>query len=113
TLSLVLMNGNYYDDIQPQSSSKQNNLPFVKSFFREYTLNIDISKLNDVDLDQENDFNDQNMYTNTELRKEIESLTNRVSYENKNFSEETYFRTEITQLYPRKSECDKSKPEDI
>src|SRR5699024_12364898 len=33
TLSLVLMNGNYYDDIQPQSSSKQNNLPFVKSFF--------------------------------------------------------------------------------
>lgn len=113
TLSLVLMNGNYYDDIQPQSSSKQNNLPFVKSYFQEYTLNIDISKLNDVDIDQENDFNDQNMFTSSELRQEIDSLANRFSYEIKNFGEETYFRTGITQLYPRKTELDKSEPEVI
>lgn len=113
TLSLVLMNGNYYDDIQPRSSAKQNNMPFVKSFFEEYTLNIDISKLNDVDLDQENDFNDQNMFTSSELRQEIDSLANRFSYDIKNFGEETYFRTGITQLYPRRTETDKSKPEVI
>src|SRR5699024_6015992 len=113
TLSLVLMDGNYYDDIQPTSSSKRNNMPFVKSYFDEYTLNIDISKLNDVDIDQENEFNDQNMFTSSELRQEIDSLANRFSYDIKNFAEEAYFRTGIRQLYPRKEATNNDNPEII
>lgn len=111
TLSLVLIDGNYYDDIQPRSSATQNNMPFVKSYFEEYTLNIDISKLNDVDLDQENDFNDQNMFTSSELRKEIDSLATLFSNDIRNFAEETYFRTGITQLYPRKTSVSKDTTE--
>lgn len=104
TLSLVLLNGNYYDDIQVRNMQKESNLPFVKSYFEEYILNIDISKLNDIDIDQENDFNDQNMFTSSELRQEIDSLAQRFSYDIKTFGEETYFRTGITQLYQRKSQ---------
>lgn len=111
TLSLVLMNGNYYDDIQASNASQQQNLPFVKSYFKEYTLNIDISKLNDVDIDQENDFNDQNMFTSSELRKEIDSLSHRFSYDIKIFGDETYFRTGIKQLYPRSTTPNTNTPE--
>ena len=112
TLSLVLMNGNYYDDVQSSNSSKQSsNMPFVKSYFKEYTLNIDISKLNDVDIDQENEFNDQNMFTSSELRQEIDSLATSFSYDIKTFGDETYFRTGITQLYPRNTKSDETAPE--
>lgn len=111
TLSLVLMNGNYYDDIQASNAPQQQNLPFVKSYFKEYTLNIDISKINDVDIDQENDFNDQNMFTSSELRQEIDSLARRFSYDIKTFGEETYFRSGITQLYPRSTAAITDTPE--
>ncbi len=113
TLSLVLMNGNYYDDIQSRNIITNKKLPFVKSYFDEYTLNIDLSKINDVDIDQENDFNDQNMFTISELRQEIDSLAHRYSYDIKTFTEETYFRSGITQLYPRKTQGNKDTPEYI
>ena len=111
TLSLVLINGNYYDDIQARNSPKQQNMPFVKSYFEEYTLNIDISKLNDVDIDQENEFNDQNMFTSSELRQEIDSLATSFSYDIKTYGDETYFRSGITQLYPKSVNPNEAVPE--
>lgn len=97
-LSLVLSNGNYYDDIQQRSQLKQARKPFVKSYFDEYTFNIDISKFNDIDIEQENDFNDHSMFTISELRKEIDSLSQSFSKDLEHHSSETYFRTGMTQL---------------
>jgi len=105
TLSLVLMNGNYYDDILTRNTHKNSKLPFVKSYFDEYTLHIDLSKINDVDIEKENDFNDQNMFTISELRKEIDSLASRYSYDIRTFTEETYFRTGLTQLYLKRNQA--------
>lgn len=52
-IQLVLYEGNYYDDIQLRDARKMQNLPFVKSYFDEYTINIDVSQLNKVDLEDE------------------------------------------------------------
>src|SRR5699024_6711185 len=62
---------------------------------------------------QENDFNDHNMFSSSELRQGIVSLAKRLTYDIKNFDEETYFLTGITQLYPRRTESGKSKSEII
>src|SRR5699024_2568287 len=52
-----------------------------------------------------NDFNDQNMFTISELRKEIDSLASRYSYDIRTFTEETYFRTGLTQLYLKRNQA--------
>ena len=48
-LQLVLIDGNYYDDIQPKDYIKRTkNKPSVKSKFDKYIINIDLSKFNDI-----------------------------------------------------------------
>ena len=44
-LSLVLSNGNYYDEIQVRKSKDKKKYPFVKSEFEEYSINLDLSKV--------------------------------------------------------------------
>lgn len=106
TLSLVLRNGNYYDDIQHRSQLKQKRMPFVKSYFDEYVFNIDLSQFNDIDLDQENDFNDHNMFTISELRKEIDSLSHNYNTDVRHHKDEIYFRSGMNQLYPKSKNSD-------
>ncbi len=53
-LQLILYNGNYYNDIFNRLPKKRERNPHAKSAFEKYTMNIDLSKLNDVDLDKEN-----------------------------------------------------------
>ena len=42
-LSLLLKDGNYYDEIQPRKPEDIDNKPFAKSYFDSYTINIDLS----------------------------------------------------------------------
>ena len=51
-LQLVLNNGNYYQDIVPKKYQEREKLPFAKSSFKVYRINIDLSKLNQVDEDE-------------------------------------------------------------
>ena len=53
-LKLVLNNGNYYEDIVPQKYEERSKLPFARSSFKKYTLNIDLSQLNQVDVNENN-----------------------------------------------------------
>lgn len=73
TLSLILREGNYYEEIQSGSSSQTS--PFAKSYFDEYSINIDLTALNERDIDKEHDVSNQNMYKISELRVEIDSLS--------------------------------------
>jgi lipopolysaccharide export system permease protein len=75
TLSLILRNGHYYDEILTNSVKKQRKKPFAKSYFEEYTINIDLTELNDKDIDKENKLNNHNMYNVGELIVEIDSLS--------------------------------------
>tara|TARA_B100000900_G_scaffold68048_2_gene53351 strand:+ start:1368 stop:2726 length:1359 start_codon:yes stop_codon:yes gene_type:complete len=74
-LQLKLYQGNHYDEIVSADFSKRINKPFVKSYFEEYLINIDIAALNEVDFNQEEDVNKHSMMKVSELSYAIDSLT--------------------------------------
>ena len=73
-LQLKLYDGNYYDEIISEDYSKKIKKPFVKSYFEEYLINIDIASLNEVDFNEEDDINRHSMMKVNELKTTIDSL---------------------------------------
>jgi lipopolysaccharide export system permease protein len=73
-LQLDLLEGNYYEDIQPQKMEEREKLPFAKSSFKKYTINIDLAKLNGASDDGAEIINAFNMLTMSELKYTIDSL---------------------------------------
>ena len=73
-LKLVLKDGNYYEDIIPKKFEDRNKVPFAKSEFKRYVINIDLSKLNGADLDEGNITNTNTMLNVNELRYTLDSL---------------------------------------
>ncbi|WP_432264689.1 LptF/LptG family permease [Autumnicola patrickiae] len=92
-LSLVLKDGNYYDEIQPNDAAKRKNKPYAKSYFEEYIINIDLSEFNNVDLDDENYHNSQGMLNTSELRESIDSFSTNYNKEVKIFKESMLSRS--------------------
>jgi lipopolysaccharide export system permease protein len=74
-LKLVLKDGNYYEDITPKKYEEREKIPFAKSEFDRYVINIDLSKLNNVKLDEEQITNTNTMLTVGELRYTLDSLS--------------------------------------
>ena len=95
-LSLILKDGNYYDEIQQNDPVKRNNKPFTKSYFKEYIINIDLSNFNNVDMDDENYRNSQNMLKIGELTESIDSFSTSYNQEMDRFAEVMYSRTGAT-----------------
>jgi lipopolysaccharide export system permease protein len=62
-LQLVLNDGYYYEDLVPNKYEDRIKMPFVKSHYKKYTLNIDLSQLNKVNVDDENIANTNTMLT--------------------------------------------------
>src|SRR5690606_13510923 len=58
-LQLILKEGHYYLDVTNSKDRKKN--PFTKANFKTYTINKDLSDLNDVDLDEERDVSTDKM----------------------------------------------------
>ncbi len=98
TLSLILNDGNYYDDIQVNNKIKQKRMPFAKSYFEQYSINIDLTELNSADIDKENQLSNQNMYNMSELFVEIDSLSKSYSKDIKVFSDNMYYRSGISKF---------------
>lgn len=92
-LSLILKDGNYYDEIQPDSPVERQKRPFAKSHFDQYVINLDLSGFNDVDLEEENYSNTHNMLKISELRTTIDSFSTSYNQEVKNLSINLYNRT--------------------
>ena len=95
-LSLILRDGNYYDEIQQNNPAKRYNKPFAKSYFEEYVINIDLSTFNDVDLDDENYRNSQKMLKISELTESIDSFSTFYNEERNKFSDLMYRRSGAT-----------------
>lgn len=98
TLSLVLKDGNYYEDIQLKNAVKQRSRPFAKSYFEEYTLNIDLTALNDTDINKKNELSNHNMYRASELFAEIDTLSNSFTNDIRLFGENMYYRTGVNKF---------------
>lgn len=74
-LKLILFDGNFYEDVYPRKLKDRKKYPFAKSSFETYTMNIDLSNLNTVDIDDKSYSNKYNMLNVNELDYTIDSLT--------------------------------------
>ena len=104
TLTLLLKRVNYYEDVQVKDLEERKRLPFAKSYLDEYAINLDLTKFNSVDIDQENELNSHNMYQVHELVDEIDTLSSAYSNDIAVFTEQMYFRTGIAKFDDEKVE---------
>lgn len=96
TLSLILRDGYYYDEIQQKDIKKRKRKPFAKSSFDDYTINIDLTELNNKDVDKENKLSNHNMYNVNELVIEIDSLSTSFNKNIQSFAQNMLYRTGFT-----------------
>ncbi|EAR00250.1 LptF/LptG family permease [Maribacter sp. HTCC2170] len=73
-LQLVLYDGHYYRDLPKSSKKAKNKHPFAKADFETYTMNIDLSEFNNVDMDEVRDRETEKMKNVFRLTKDIDSL---------------------------------------
>ena len=73
-LQLVLYNGDYYEEIIPKKGKEKQKQPFASANFKTYIKNIDLSTLNDMDLERENNITTDKMKNISRLIKDIDSL---------------------------------------
>ena len=87
TLQLILNNGYYYEDIIPKKYEDRSKVPFAKSSFKKYIINIDLSKLNKVDVDDTSVSNTNTMLNLSELNYTLDSLQKNRNSDILSFSE--------------------------
>ena len=87
TLKLVLNDGNYYEDVIPKNYEDRKKVPFAKSTFKKYIINIDLSKLNAIDVDNASVSNTNTMLNLNELTYTLDSLNKNRNTEILSFSE--------------------------
>ena len=92
-LKLVLNDGNYYEDIIPKKFEERNKVPFAKSEFKRYVINIDLSKLNSANLDDDQITNTNTMLNVSELRYTLDSLQKNYNKDVESISENVSQRT--------------------
>jgi len=92
-LKLVLKNGNYYEDITPKKYEERNKIPFAKSEFKKYIINIDLSKLSNTSAEDDEITNTNTMLTVSELNYTLDSLTKNYNKEVKSFVDNINDRT--------------------
>ncbi len=98
TLSLILNNGYRYEEVQVKDIKKRRRRPHTKTYFEEYTINIDLTEMNNKDIDKQNKLSNQNMYKISELFVEIDSLSNSFTKDVEVFAENMYFRSGAAKL---------------
>lgn len=91
-LQLVLYDGNRYEEIQPKKLKERQRFPHAKVSFEQYTMNIDLSQFNNVDLSEERYTTTYRMQKADELRASIDSLEKQFSNQ-KSVFKDNFLRT--------------------
>ncbi len=73
-IQLVLKDGHLYQTVEKRGTDRQR-YPFANSQFETYTMNIDLTELNNVDLEEERDIETAKMKNISRLRKDVDSLS--------------------------------------
>ncbi len=106
-LRLILNDGHYYSDVSPQDVKARKRKPFAKSKFETKIINIDLSKLNNVDFDEQSQTDKYNMLDVGGLNKTIDSLVGQYNDEHKTFSENLHLRSGLNRnREPKKKAVD-------
>lgn len=107
-LQLELQNGNYYENIIPKKYEERNKQPFAKSSFKKYTLNIDLTKLDQGNGD-DSDITSEKMLTLSELNYTIDSLQRNYNNDIISFADNTVQRNDYVFQLNRIQNIDKEK----
>lgn len=94
-LKLILSDGHYYSDVSARNPSDRKKKPFIKSKFETKVINIDLSKMNDVDFDEKSQTDKYSMLDVKGLNKTIDSLVIKYNDENETFSKNLHLRSGI------------------
>src|SRR5690554_6816338 len=73
-LQLILFDGYFYDDTPPKDHKNRQKKQMTKSQFKKYTINVDLSNLNNVDLEQKDISDKYNMLNIRDLSYTIDTL---------------------------------------
>ena len=92
-LQLILKDGYYYEDVTA-SGKRKNIYPHAKAHFETYTMNVDLSMFNDIDV-EEKKVSTYKMFNVKELNYAIDSLTAENKKKLTTFSTNIYQRTGI------------------
>ncbi|GEM55519.1 permease [Flavobacterium branchiophilum] len=97
-LKLELHDGYYYEDIVPTKYEDRNKVPFAKASFKTDVINIDLTKLDNVNLNDESVVNSDNMLNVSELKYTLDSLNQNYKKDVISFTDNIYQRTGIVFL---------------
>lgn len=97
-LSLKLKDGNYYNEVYEQDIKKKKREPFARSYFETYTLNIDLSALDDVDFEDKSIDNAYTMLNVVELQENIDKQSEDISENLKKFGDQFVKKAGFTSL---------------
>lgn len=94
-LQLVLYNGFQYEDVMPEKYEERRKMPFAKSAFKQYTMNLDLSQLNKVNPEEQVSAGTNTMLNISELSYTLDSLNTNYQNEVASFAENIHTRSGI------------------
>ena len=97
-LKLVLFDGYYYDDTPGKTYEERQKKGFTKSAFKKHTMNIDLSQMNAVDLEDKSYSDKYSMLDISDLSYTTDSLIRSRQESVKEFGNTLYKRTNIETL---------------
>lgn len=100
-LQLILNDGYYYEDITPKKYEDRQKLPFAKSAFKRYTINMDLSGLSEASMGDDQVVATTSMLTVNELVYTLDSLRTSYAKDRVSFADNIYQRTGITSFASR------------
>ncbi|AWI26337.1 LptF/LptG family permease [Flavobacterium pallidum] len=112
-IQLVLYNGAQFEDIIPKKYNEREKMPFAKTQFKKYNLNMDLSKLNKVDPNEEKVTSTSNMLKLSELTYTLDSLNKDYKKEVNSFTENIHVRTGIINMKAEKDSSNTTVPENL
>ncbi|SCX84554.1 lipopolysaccharide export system permease protein [Flavobacterium caeni] len=106
-LQLVLNDGYYYEDIIPKKYEEKKKMPFAKSSFKKYIINLDLSKLNNPEGVDYEISNTNTMLNVSELRYTLDSLGKSYKKDVVSFGDNIYQRTGINYIHRKSADSTK------
>jgi len=107
-MTFELYNGYFYEENDKKINSRlKKRMPYTRSFFKTYTVNIDISKLDNVNLEEKRYKKDFEMLTMKQLNYYIDSLKEPYDRYIHNKAKNVYTRNNIKNLYIKTPEQNK------
>lgn len=101
-LQLILRDGYYYEDIIPKKYEDRNKLPFAKSSFKRYVINIDLTKLKSADSEEDLVKDTDKMLNIKELLITIDSLNTDYQKDVTSIADNSFIRNGVALNNPKK-----------